>query len=76
MAKPRPRKWDSKEYHKMVKANGYVYKRNNGDHVVYTNGNRTISVPVNVNKVLGLRLIKEYALDIEAHLRRSKKCIS
>ncbi len=45
--------------------NGYELKRRKGDHDIYSNGSRTISIPVgnkSINRMLARRLVKENQL--------------
>lgn len=59
----RPQVYDFKSFVKILKYNGYEFDRRSGDHHIYKNGNgRSISVNFHLNKVVALRLIKEYNL--------------
>ena len=59
------RQWTSREFIKVLKKNGYIYNRHNGDHYIYVNENgRHISIPQKLECVIAKRLIKEYSLDI------------
>lgn len=54
------------EFRRVLKNNGYtpVSGRGKGSHTIYKNGNRTISVGNNYNKMVIRRLIKEYELQV------------
>ena len=57
------RQYTSREFIKIVKANGFHYDRYNGDHAIYVNDKgRHISIPKNLECVIALRLIKENSL--------------
>ena len=57
----RPRAYSNREFVK----NGYHFLRNGkGDHLVYTNGKNTIVFNTKINKMIALRLIKEYDLKV------------
>ena len=60
----RPRKYTFRDMEKILKKNGYSHVRSKGSHKIYSNGKRTISVNVDLNKVVALRLIKENKLNI------------
>ena len=61
------RQFTYNEFIKLVKYNGYHYARSNGSHNIYINnqGNH-ISIPVHLECVIALRLIKENSL-VEIH---------
>ena len=54
------------EFIRIVKRNGFLYKRHSGDHAIYINnkGNH-ISVPLRIKAVIARRLIKENNLNID-----------
>lgn len=56
--------WDFKDVVKMLKDNGYSFKRNTqGSHKIYSNGVSDISIPfTNKNPMFVRRIIKEYNL--------------
>jgi len=57
--------WTPREFAKMLKKNGYEYDRSNGDHMTYKNENGrpiTFNVRGGLNRMVALRLIKEYGL--------------
>lgn len=57
------RQYTSREFIKIVRANGFRYNRHNGDHAIYVNDKgRHISIPKNLECVIALRLIKENSL--------------
>lgn len=59
-----------KEFEKLLLANGFILKRQKGDHKIYVNAfGRHISIPKNVESVIAERLIKENNLSFNA-----KKC--
>lgn len=60
------RQWTSREFIRMLKKNGYVYSRHNGDHHIYVSkSGRHISVPQRLVDVIARRLIKEHNLNTE-----------
>ena len=64
------RQWTAREFIKVLKKNGYVYSRHNGDHYIYVNeSGRHISIPQKLECVIAKRLIKEHNLDI--HLKKT-----
>lgn len=54
--------FNDREFGKILDNNGYRHLRTKGSHSVYGNGERTISVNKNLNRMVAQRLIKEYAL--------------
>ena len=57
--------WTPREFAKMLKKNGYELARSNGDHMTYKNATGrpiTINVRGGLNRMVALRLIKEYEL--------------
>ena len=56
---------------KLLIALGF-HLRIKGDHFIYTDGNRTVSINYRINKMVALRLIKENNLDTSV-LKRVKK---
>lgn len=62
----RLRQWTHREFCKVLKNNGFQFKRQSGDHYIYLNANgRHISVPKRLNACIALRLIKENNLKID-----------
>ena len=51
--------YNRREFELLLTKNGYELARCRGSHFVYKKGNVTISVPKNLNKMIGRRLIKE-----------------
>ena len=65
------RQYTSREFIKIVKFNGFYYRRHNGDHAIYMNDKgRHISIPKNLECVIARRLIKENNLVIDIKRRR------
>lgn len=65
------RQYTSREFIKIVKFNGFYYRRHNGDHAIYVNDKgRHISIPKNLECVIARRLIKENNLVIDIKRRR------
>ena len=58
----RAKAYSKREFEHLLNENGYELSRCKGSHFVYKKGNVTISVPKNLNKMVGRRLIKEYNL--------------
>ena len=55
---------DTRQFIKILQNNNYVMVRYNGSHKIFTDGINTISVPKKINKMIALRLIKQYELII------------
>lgn len=56
-----------KEMIKLLKTNGFYLLRSTGGHQIYSNGTRSVSIPVHnktINRMLSRRLIKENNLRI------------
>lgn len=58
------KQWTHREFIKVLKYNGFIYNRHNGDHAIYIKEGRHISIPQKLNSVIARRLIKEYKLSI------------
>ena len=58
----RPRAYSDREFKKILKKNNYKKIRSKGDHFIYSNGKNNITITPKINKVVALRLIKEYKL--------------
>lgn len=54
--------YDNRQFQRLLREKNYRLARHNGSHSIYTNGMYTISVPKKLNKMIALRLIKEYKL--------------
>ena len=54
--------YTKREFEQLLVNNGFFLCRIKGSHFIYKNGKDLISVPKNLNKMIGLRLIKEYHL--------------
>ena len=62
------------EFIRIVKRNGFLYKRHSGDHAIYINNKgRHISIPYKLESVIALRLIKENNLNINTKKGRKQK---
>lgn len=48
-----------REMEKILRKNGYSYIRSNGSHKIYTNGLTTAVVPIRLNKMLALSILKQ-----------------
>ena len=68
----RPIVYNTKEMQQILEGNGFRLSRQSGDHFIYTDGNRTVSINYRINKMVALRLIKENNLDTSV-LKRVKK---
>ncbi len=68
----RPIVYNTKEMQQILEGNGFKLSRQSGDHFIYTDGNRTVSINYRKNKMVALRLIKENNLDTSV-LKRVKK---
>lgn len=65
------KQYTSREFIRIVKRNGFTYKRHNGDHAIYVNNKgRHISIPNHLKCVIARRLIKENNLIIS--IKREK----
>lgn len=69
---PRPAVYNTKEMQRILEGNGFRLSRRSGDHFIYTDGRRTVSINYRINKMVALRLIKENNLDTSV-LKRVKK---
>lgn len=59
------KQYTHREFIKIVKNNGFVYNRSNGDHDIYVNSSgRHISIPQKLVCVIARRLIKENSLKV------------
>lgn len=54
--------YNRREFENLLNENGYEFTRSKGSHFIYKKENSTISVPRNLNKMVGRRLIKEHNL--------------
>lgn len=68
----RPIVYSTKEMQRILKGNGFKLSRRSGDHFIYTDGSRTISINYKINKMVALRIIKENNLDTSV-LKKVKK---
>lgn len=60
------RQYTRREFVKIVKANGFEYRRSHGSHDIYYNkSGRHISIPETLVDVIARRLIKENKLEIK-----------
>lgn len=59
----RPIVYSTKDMIQILEGNGFKLSRQSGDHSIYTDGNRTVSINKRINKMVALRLIKENNLD-------------
>ena len=51
-----------RDFRALLRKNGYVFQRNSGDHIIFSNDVNTISIPFHgkeINRMLAQRLIKE-----------------
>lgn len=56
------REYTFRDFRILLRQNGYVFNRCNGDHIIFTNDINTISVPYHgkqLNRMITRRLIKE-----------------
>ena len=54
--------YNRREFEHLLTENGYEFSRCRGSHFIYKKESMTISVPKNLNKMIGRRLIKEHNL--------------
>ena len=59
----RPIVYNTKEMQRILEGNGFKLSRQSGDHFIYTDGKRTVSINYRINKMVALRIIKENNLD-------------
>lgn len=58
------KQYTQREFIKICIANGFYYNRQKGSHVIYTNDRgKHISIPIHLESVIALRLIKENNLN-------------
>nr|DAV02045.1 MAG TPA: putative RNA-binding protein [Crassvirales sp.] len=68
------RQYTQREFIQICVANGFYYSRHNGGHAIYVNDKgRHISIPLNLECVIALRLIKENNLNINIKECRKQK---
>ena len=60
----RVKAYSKREFEQLLNENGYEFARCKGSHFIYKKGDKTVSVPKNLNSMIGRRLIKEYNLII------------
>ena len=53
---------DDLTYEQLLNENGFELVRCRGSHFVYKRNGETISIPKNLNKMIGRRLVKEHNL--------------
>lgn len=61
------KEYSTREITTILKYNGFSLQRNNGGHGVFSDGKRTLSIPMHgrcVNRMLFRRLVKENELII------------
>lgn len=58
----RVKAYTKREFAQLLNENGYEFARCNGSHFIYKKGDKTVSVPKNLNSMIGRRLIKEHKL--------------
>lgn len=59
------KQYTRREFVKVVRANGFEYRRSNGSHDIYYNkSGRHISIPKTLESVIARRLIKENNLKV------------
>lgn len=61
MGERKPR-LDRRRFQKILKRNGYKMVRQTGDHLIYSNGKKTISINRHLNAMVALRLLKQNKL--------------
>lgn len=54
--------YTKREFAQLLNENGYEFARCKGSHFIYKKGDKTVSVPKNLNSMIGRRLIKEHNL--------------
>lgn len=66
------KQYTQKEFIKVCVANGFFYSRHKGGHAIYVNKRgKHISIPLHLESVIALRLIKEN--NLETDLKKLKK---
>lgn len=53
------RQYDLRHFQKILKTNGYEKIRQNGSHLIYSNGTKRIVINATCNRMVTRRLIKE-----------------
>ena len=48
----RPIVYNTKEMRQILEGNGFKLSRQSGDHFIYTDGNRTVSINYRINKMV------------------------
>ncbi|WP_026523265.1 type II toxin-antitoxin system HicA family toxin [Butyrivibrio sp. MB2005] len=55
--------YSGRDFEKLLKDNNYQRSRQRGSHIIFSNGNKTLSINLrNPNRMVVERLIKEYEL--------------
>lgn len=65
------RQYTSREFFRILIANGFTFERHNGDHAIFYKNGRHISVPETLSSVIARRLIKEN--NLETDIKKLKK---
>ena len=58
----RVKTYTRREFEQLLNENGFELVRCRGSHFVYKRNGETISIPKNLNKMIGRRLVKEHNL--------------
>ena len=65
------KQYTSREFFRILIANGFTFNRHNGDHSVFTRKGKHISIPETLSSVIARRLIKEN--NLEVNIKKLKK---
>ena len=57
----RAKEYTNRDLERLLKANGFNLDRQKGDHNIWTNGNKTVSITAGrpINRMLARRIVKE-----------------
>lgn len=55
--------YNAREFKQLLKENGFGYVRTCGSHQLYKRGSASVVVPIHLNHMIAIRLIKENNLE-------------
>lgn len=70
------RQHTSREFFRILIANGFTFNRHSGDHSVFIKDGKHISIPETLSSVIARRLIKENNLEVDIKKLKKNKRMS
>lgn len=67
------RQYASREFFRILIANGFTFNRHSGSHAIFIKGGKHISIPETLSSVIARRLIKENNLEVNIKKLKKKK---